>query len=222
MISPIRIKICDRDYHMNTSYGERTARVETVDGIVMIKKKEDILPTDRIISYISNDFVQPIKIKIVDLNIVYAFLLGAVAMVAFYCGIQKKQLFILSHGKFVSKLAFFSKVDKAFFKYYMNSETSLYTDAEFYDSLSKYTISTNPAKIKIRFLSNMTTRISENYLPIEKIGIGIQKISDVIITKITYKKIKDITQDTLERDFFGSNTIDDLIESRANEKRTTE
>ena len=68
----------------------------------------------------------------------------------------------------------------------------------------------------------MTTRISENYLPIEKIGIGIQKISDVIITKITYKKIKDITQDTLERDFFGSNTIDDLIESRANEKRTTE
>lgn len=104
----------------------------------------------------------------------------------------------------------------------MNSETSLYTDAEFYDSLSKYTISTNPAKIKIRFLSNMTTRISENYLPIEKIGIGIQKISDVIITKITYKKIKDITQDTLERDFFGSNTIDDLIESRANEKRTTE
>lgn len=107
MISPIRIKICDRDYHMNTSYGERTARVETVDGIVMIKKKEDILPTDRIISYISNDFVQPIKIKIVDLNIVYAFLLGAVARVAFYCGIQKNNYsFLATENLFLNWLSF--------------------------------------------------------------------------------------------------------------------
>lgn len=222
MISPIKIKICDRDYHMNTSYGEREVRVETIDGIVMIKKKEDILPTDRIISYISNDFVQPIKIKIVDLNIVYAFLLGAVARVAFHAGIQKVYLFILNYGKFVSKLAFFSKTDKSFFKYYMQSKTSLYTDVESYDSFSKYTISMKPSKIKVRFLSKMTTKISEGYLPLERVGIGIQKIADVIITKITYKNIKDITQKSLEEDFFGDKTIDDLIETRQDTRSVKE
>lgn len=222
MISPIKIKICDRDYHMNTSYGEREVRVETIDGIVMIKKKEDILPTDRIISYISNDFVQPIKIKIVDLNIVYAFLLGAVARVAFHAGIQKVYLFILNYGKFVSKLAFFSKTDEAFFKYYMQSKTSLYTDVESYDSFSKYTISMKPSKIKVRFLSKMTTKISEGYLPLERVCIGIQKIADVIITKTTYKNIKDIIQNSLEEDFFGDKTIDDLIETRQDTRSVKE
>nr|DAF38688.1 MAG TPA: hypothetical protein [Caudoviricetes sp.] len=222
MISPIKIKICDRDYHMNTSYGEREARVETVDGVVVIKKKEDILPTDRIISYISNDFIQPIKIKIVDLNIVYAFLLGAVARVAFYCGVQKTYLFILSYGKFVSKLAFFSETDRAFFKYYMQSEIPLYSKIESYDSFSKYTVSMKSPKIKVRFLSKMTTRVSEGYLPLEKVGIGIQKIANVIITKITYKKIKDITQNTLEEDFFGDKTIDNLIEIRQDTRSVKE
>lgn len=197
---------------MNTSYGDREARVETVDGTVVIKKKGDILPTDRIISYISNDFVQPIKIKITDLNIIYAFLLGAVARVAFYCGVQKKYLFILNYGKLVSKLFFFSETDNTFVEYHMNPKSLLYTNIESYNSFSKYAISMKPSKIKIRFLSRATTRVSEGYLPLEKIGIGVQKIADVIITKISYKRIKDITQNTLEQDFFGNKTIDNLIE----------
>ena len=68
----------------------------------------------------------------------------------------------------------------------------------------------------------MTTRVSEGYLPLEKVGIGIQKIANVIITKITYKKIKDITQNTLEEDFFGDKTIDNLIEIRQDTRSVKE
>lgn len=200
---------------MNTSYGERKVRVETVDGNFIIKKKEEILPTDRIISYISNDYIQPIKIKIVDLNIILAFLLGAVARIAFYAGINKGKLFILSYGKFKSSIKLFTETYKALFKYNMEYIASLTSYTVLYNSFSLYKINIKPSKLSTDILMKVTTRILEKYIPIEKVRIGIQTITDVIVSKITYKKIKDITQGTIEQDILGDKTIFDLIEEIA-------
>lgn len=198
---------------MNTSYGERKARVETVDGKFVIKKKEEILPTDRIISYISNDYVQPIKIKLVDLNIIFGFLLGAVARVAFYDHIEKNKLFILSYGKMKSSVKPFTTVYKAVFKYIMKYAVSLNVSAISYNSFSTYEIDMKPTKSLTDMFVRMLTRVFYDYAPIERVRIGINSIADTIITKTTYKKIKDITQKTLEQDILGNNTIIDLLET---------
>ena len=67
------------------------------------------------------------------------------------------------------------------------------------------------------FLNKLSAmvEVSNSYLPLEKIGIGINKISDVVITKISHKKIRDITGDTIGNDIIDNMTIFDLMEQRS-------
>lgn len=74
-IQPIKIKICDRDKNMSLYNPKKYAKVkETVSSdIVIVKPINKILPTDRVLEYLSSDYIAPIIIKIPDLDMSYAW-----------------------------------------------------------------------------------------------------------------------------------------------------
>lgn len=72
MVSPIKIKICDRNSLMGLSYEYKLVKVEQANGTVVVKNEKDVLKTDTILAYLPNDYTAPIRVKILDINIVYA------------------------------------------------------------------------------------------------------------------------------------------------------
>lgn len=71
---PIKIRICDRDKNMGRSYEKRQVKVREKDGKVVIKYKEDVLKTDKILEYLSNDYIKPIIIKLSIIDFAYVSL----------------------------------------------------------------------------------------------------------------------------------------------------
>lgn len=72
MVSPIKIKICDRNSLMGLSYEYKLVKVRQANGAVVIKNEKDVLKTDTILAYLPNDYIAPIQVKLLDINIVYA------------------------------------------------------------------------------------------------------------------------------------------------------
>lgn len=75
-IQPIKIKISDRDRNMSLYSKKKYAKVKesaSYDRII-VKPVDEILPTDRVLEYLSSDYIAPIIIKIPDLDISYAWI----------------------------------------------------------------------------------------------------------------------------------------------------
>lgn len=102
--TPIKIKICDRNKNMEQSYENKQAKVREKNGKIVIKNKKDILDTDQILEYLSNDYIKPIRIKISTLNLVYDWLYDLWLKFNFSALIQAKYILVVSYGKFVATL----------------------------------------------------------------------------------------------------------------------
>ena len=75
MLPPIKIQIAGRDKYMRQQYETQQVKVEKKDGTIAIIDRKDILSTDRVIEYLSNDYIKPLRIKLFDIDIVYAMLM---------------------------------------------------------------------------------------------------------------------------------------------------
>lgn len=217
MLPPIKIKICDRNKDMLASFGDKSARVETQTGQVVIKKEKDILKTDRVISFIPNDFISPIKIKIIDLDIVYAFLEGELARIAFFAQINYRAHKLLEFCKFRNKFGFRDLINlyvsKTFGKFH--EKNTLKGIVQYPLSIFRDTV----LPTYFRFEQNVigTNTINEKELPFQSIRINIPNISETIIYGLYYKTIGDITQGTIEEQFLADKTIYNLfVEKRSN------
>lgn len=204
MLPPIKVKICDRNKSMQQAFGDKSAKVETQDGKILIKKSEDILPTDRIITYIPNDYIKPIKIRIIDLNIIFAFLYGELAKLAFFCKINIDGALILRFGKFNIKLNFFHEIEKplstSFGKFYEKILVSAISEK----ATSTFWMATKATSYILTQSIKLTTVINEKYVLPQPIKINIPPIVNAIVYTLYYKKIGDITTGTLEEQFLNN------------------
>ena len=75
MLPPIKIQIAGRDKYMRQQYETQQVKIEKKDGTIAIIDRKDILSTDRVIEYLSNDYIKPLRIKLFDIDIVYAMLM---------------------------------------------------------------------------------------------------------------------------------------------------
>ena len=112
MLPPIKIKIGDRDKYMRRQYEEQEARVRQIDGTIVTKNRKDILPTDEVIEYLSNDYIKPLRIRLVDIDIVYATLMKTALIVNFFTSIKEKFTIVYQYGKPRHTLWFFDGVEK--------------------------------------------------------------------------------------------------------------
>lgn len=217
MLPPIKIRICDRNQNMATAYGEKRARVETKEGQVVIKDEDAILKTDRIISFIPNDFISPIKIKIMDLNIMYAFLEGELARIVFFSQIEYRAHKLLEFCKLKNSFAFYDIL-----KSVLTRTTSKIHEKNTLKgicrALSIFKDSRQTASFRFEQSVKGTRRLNEKLLPNQSVIMRAVNISETIILGIYYKKIEDITQNTIEKQFLGNKTIHDLFV----EKRDTQ
>lgn len=211
MLPPIKIKICDRNKDMLASFGDKSARVETQSGQIVIKKEKDILKTDRVISFIPNDFISPIKIKISDLDIVYAFLESELARLAFFAQINLRAHKLLEFCKFQNKFGFRDilnlSVAKTFAKFH--EKNTLRGIVQY--PLSVFKDIVLPSSFRFEQNIKGIDTINEKLLPAQSVRINIPNISETIIYGLYYKTIGDITQGTLEDQFLGDKTIYNLF-----------
>lgn len=210
MLPPIKVKICDRNTNMQQAHGDKSAKVETQDGRFVIKKKENILPTDRVITYIPNDYVQPIKIKILDLDIIFAFLSGELARLAFYLKIFKWSVFIKNFGKFNAKFKFFSFIKETLTKSF-GKPIGKFTWNIIVQATSIFRISAKATSEYFLTKIRATVRVNEKYIDPQSIGFYIPPIIYSTIYIITKRTIGDITQNTIEEQFFNDKTIYDIL-----------
>lgn len=101
---PIKIKICDRNKNMEQAYQRRQAKVREKDGRIVVKYKEDILATDQILEYLSNDYIKPIRIKLSTLDLVYNWLYELLFKFNFLAYIRERYAIVVMYGKFFTKL----------------------------------------------------------------------------------------------------------------------
>lgn len=212
MLPPIKVKICDRNKNMQQSFGDKSAKVETQDGKILIKKSENILPTDRIIAYIPNDYIEPIKIRIIDLNIIFAFLYGELAKLAFFCQINTDGVLILRFGKFNIKLNFFHGIEKPLSISLGKFYEKILVSAISKKATSTFWMATKATSYMLTQNIRLTTVINEKYVLPQPIKINIPPIVNATVYALYYKKIGDITTGTLEEQFLDNEmTIGDMF-----------
>nr|DAE24559.1 MAG TPA: hypothetical protein [Siphoviridae sp. ctyvQ1] len=210
MLPPIKIKICDRDQNMATAYGGKRARVETQEGQIVIKDEDAILKTDRVISFIPNDFISPIKIKIINLNIIYAFLESELARIAFFAQIEYRTHQLLEFCKFKSSVAFHDILKTVLTKTSgkIHEKNTL---KGFCRALSIFVDSKQTAFFRFEQNVKGIRMLNEKLLPNQSMIMRVVNISETIILSSHYKTIGDITQGTIQEQFLGDNTINNIF-----------
>ncbi len=99
MLPPIKIKISDRDKYMHRQYEDQKVKVEQKNGAIVIKDKKDVLRTDTILEYLSSDYIKPIKIKLFDIDIVYAMWMKLVLIFNYANNIKEKFTLVYQYGR---------------------------------------------------------------------------------------------------------------------------
>lgn len=96
MLPPIKIQIAGRDKYMRQQYETQQVKVEKKDGTIAIIDRKDILSTDRVVEYLSNDYIKPLRIKLFDIDIVYAMLMKPTLI--FTNSIREKFAMVYQYG----------------------------------------------------------------------------------------------------------------------------
>lgn len=99
MLPPIKIQIAGRDKYMRQQYETQQAKVERQDGTIAIIDRKDILPTDTVIEYLSNDYIKPLRIKLFDIDIVYAMWMKLVLIFNYANNIKEKFTLVHQYGR---------------------------------------------------------------------------------------------------------------------------
>lgn len=108
----VKIKIADRDTSMSLSYEKKYARVKDKDGVVKEKLVEDIVRTDEVLEYLSSDYIKPIRIRITDLDVIYAILEELIIKFNFAARIETGYSLVLQFGKLIAKIIHRANSDK--------------------------------------------------------------------------------------------------------------
>lgn len=98
MLPPIKIQIAGRDKYMRQQYETQQVKVERKDGTIAIIDRKDILSTDRVIEYLSNDYIKPLRIKLFDIDIVYAMLMKLTLIFNYANSIKEKFAMVYQYG----------------------------------------------------------------------------------------------------------------------------
>lgn len=98
MLPPIKIQIAGRDKYMRQQYETQQVKVEKKDGTIAIIDRKDILSTDRVIEYLSNDYIKPLRIKLFDIDIVYAMLMKPTLIFNYANSIREKFAMVYQYG----------------------------------------------------------------------------------------------------------------------------
>lgn len=98
MLPPIKIQIAGRDKYMRQQYETQQVKVEKKDGTIAIIDRKDILSTDRVIEYLSNDYIKPLRIKLFDIDIVYAMLMKLTLIFNYANSIREKFSMVYQYG----------------------------------------------------------------------------------------------------------------------------
>lgn len=98
MLPPIKIQIAGRDKYMRQQYETQQVKVEKKDGTIAIIDRKDILSTDRVVEYLSNDYIKPLRIKLFDIDIVYAMLMKLTLIFNYANSIREKFAMVYQYG----------------------------------------------------------------------------------------------------------------------------
>lgn len=178
MLPPIKIQIAGRDKYMRQQYETQQAKVERKDGTIVIIDRKDILSTDRVIEYLSNDYIKPLRIKLFDIDIVYAILMKLVLIFNYANNIKEKFTLVYQYGKPRHRLITIGRIYQTLSKNWAEPISSV----KFIDRivLALDIFKVEGLKIAIRFN--------------EKVS-GLQKYYNTILLRLQIKiKIKDVTR----------------------------
>ena len=208
---PIKIKICDRDKDMGQAYEKRQAKVREKDGKVVVKYKEDILETDEILEYLSNDYIKPIRIKLSTLDLVYTWLYELLFRFNFITRIEAHMAIVITYGKFVFKLLFFDKIFEALVKNFGIIKSSFIFKHIIAEALDIFKVDGLKILLKFNHKSSGTVKILQ-----KEIDYGSLKFKSPDVTKsavyiIKKRTIEDLTTGVIEDKFSNDKTIFDIL-----------
>lgn len=208
---PIKIKICDRDKNMGQTYEKRQAKVREKDGRVIVKYKEDILETDEILEYLSNDYIKPIRIKLSTLDLVYTWLYELIFRFNFIAKIESHMAIVVMYGKFVIKLLFFDNIFEALVKNFGIIKSSFIFKHIIAEALDIFKVDGLKILLKFNHKSSGTVKILQ-----KEIDYGSLKFKSPDVTKsavyITEKRtIGELTTGAIEDEFSNNKTIFDIL-----------
>lgn len=208
---PIKIKICDRDKNMGQTYEKRQAKVREKDGRVIVKYKEDILETDEILEYLSNDYIKPIRIKLSTLDLVYTWLYELIFRFNFIAKIESHMAIVVMYGKFVIKLLFFDNIFEALVKNFGIIKSSFIFKHIIAEALDIFKVDGLKILLKFNHKSSGTVKILQ-----KEIDYGSLKFKSPDVTKsavyiIKKRTIGELTTGAIEDEFSNNKTIFDIL-----------
>lgn len=222
MLPPIKIKISDRDKYMHRQYEDQKVKVEQKNGAIVIKDKKDVLRTDTILEYLSSDYIKPIKIKLFDIDIVYAMWMKLVLIFNYANNIKEKFTLVYQYGRPEHRLITIGRIYQTLVK----NEAEPISSVKFIDKivLALDIFKVEGLKITIRFKQKVSglqvyyETFRNKLLVKHKIGMAIIAYAENIIPltlrfkqeinrpimryygileDIDYARIKDITDKTI-------------------------
>lgn len=215
-IQPIKIKICDRDKNMSLFNEKKYAKVKesTSSDMTIVKPVEEILPTDKVLEYLSSDYITPIIIKIPDLDVSYAWLLDLWLRFNFSAIIKENFIVIQLVGRFVNRIKFKSNIFDTYVfhwgkpRFTLNFKDVIQTALDIFkvDGL-RHSFKFKNDLIGVTFVSSTVTTRTAFRTP---------SISESIIYDICPKTIGDIVGSdsegrTIGDEFLNDKTIYDII-----------
>lgn len=208
---PIKVKICDRDKDMGQSYEKRQAKVREKDGKIVVKYKEDILATDEILEYLSNDYIKPIRIKLSTLDLVYTWLYDLLFKFNFVTKIEAHMAIVIMHGKFVTRLLFFDKIFETLVKGFGSTRFTLVFKHIIAEALDIFKVEGLKIILKFNHKSSGTVRILQ-----KEINYGTLKFKSPDVTRSAVyikekRTIEDLTTGTIEDQFSNNKTVFDIL-----------
>lgn len=188
MLPPIKIQIAGRDKYMRQQYETQQVKVEKKDGTIVIINRKDILPTDIVIEYLSNDYIKPLRIKLFDIDIVYAMLMKLTLIFNYANSIREKFAMVYQYGSPRHRLVTIGRV----YQTLVENGTKPISSVEFIDRivLALDIFKVEGLKIAIRFKQRVSglqvyyETFRNKLLVKHKIGTAITSYAENIIPLI--------------------------------------
>lgn len=208
---PIKIKICDRDKDMGQAYEKRQAKVKEKDGKVVIKYKEDILETDEILEYLSNDYIKPIRIKLSTIDLVYTWLYELLFRFDFMARIEAHMAIVIMYGRFVIKLLFFDNIFETLVKNFGSPRFALVFKHIIAKALDIFKVEGLKILLKFNHKLSGTVKILQ-----KEIDYGTIKFKSPDITRSAVyirekRTIEDLTTETIEDQLSNDKTVFNIL-----------
>lgn len=188
MLPPIKIQIAGRDKYMRQQYETQQVKVEKKDGTIAIIDRKDILSTDRVIEYLSNDYIKPLRIKLFDIDVVYAMLMKLTLIFNYANSIREKFTMIYQYGSPRHRMVTIGRV----YQTLVENETEPISSVKFIDRivLALDIFKVEGLKIAIRFKQRVSglqvyyETFRDKLLVKHKIGNAITSYAENIIPLI--------------------------------------